>query len=50
MNTVFALLLAVPAVLGQAALFNTTIHPNGNTAKCLDVEADKLADGTTVEV
>jgi hypothetical protein len=47
--------LFLGALLASVALAasNTTsvqINPNGNTAKCLDVKGDTLANGTAVEM
>lgn len=28
----------------------STIHPNGNTAKCLDIRADYVSNGTPVQM
>ncbi|KAF7796197.1 hypothetical protein EIP86_007371 [Pleurotus ostreatoroseus] len=49
MNTFFVLLLAVPAVLGQA-LQNTTVHPGLDNSKCLEVRDGTLANGTPVQI
>ena len=48
MTSLALMLLAVPAVLGQ--LTNTTLNPNFNNNKCLDVRGDVLANGTPVQM
>ena len=41
-------LLAAPALAQNIA--NTTLHPNFNDNKCLDVRGDIRADGTAVQM
>lgn len=50
MNSFLLLLLAVPAVLAQGPLRNSTIQAGSDFAKCLDVRGDTLADGTPVDM
>ncbi len=49
MNGLLLLLLAVPAVFGQA-LQNATIHPGGAIDKCLEVRGGVLANATPVQM
>lgn len=50
MNSLFYLLLALPATLAQGLLRNTTINPGLDNNKCLDVQGGVFADGTPVQI
>lgn len=49
MNSAFILLLAASAVFGQA-LQNTTITPDVDGDKCLEVTGGVFANGTPVQM
>lgn len=45
-----ALFAFATAAFAQTASNSTAIHPNGNTSKCLDVQAALFANGTPVQM
>lgn len=48
MNFFLLAIFAAPAL--TQSIQNTTLHPNFNTNKCLDVRGDARADGTAVDM